>query len=91
MAVTAQQDRLLAIVAEVVATNALKFSNEFTKLLPSLPTVAKYGIAFYFLNSALKSIPISITYAAWPSVGIVFVSLVAFLLFEQRLDKPSPH
>ncbi len=53
----------IAIFGEVVATSALKSSHGFTKLVPSVVVVAGYGLAFYFLSLALKSIPVGIAYA----------------------------
>lgn len=48
----------MAIVAEIIATSALKSSEGFTRLLPSLVTVAGYAIAFYFLALTLRVIPV---------------------------------
>ncbi|MDJ0807904.1 MAG: SMR family transporter [Gammaproteobacteria bacterium] len=79
----------IAIVAEVIATNALKASEEFTKLGPSIIVVIGYGAAFYFLSLVLKTIPVGIAYAIWSGVGIVLVTLVAAIMFEQIPDIPA--
>ena len=76
----------IAIVGEVVATSALKSSEGFTRLLPSVVVVAGYGVAFYFLSLALKSIPVGIAYAVWAGLGIVLVSVIAWTLHGQKLD-----
>lgn len=76
----------VAIVGEVVATSALKSSHGFSKLLPSLVVVVGYGIAFYFLSLALKTIPVGIAYAVWAGLGIVLVSGAAWVLYGQKLD-----
>ena len=55
----------IAIVAEVIATSALKASAEFTKLVPSILVVAGYCVAFYFLTLVLRTIPVGISYAIW--------------------------
>ena len=55
----------IAIIAEVAATSALKASEEFTRLIPSLIVIVGYGIAFYFMTLVLRVIPIGITYAIW--------------------------
>ncbi|MEC5397455.1 SMR family transporter [Uliginosibacterium sp. H1] len=78
-----------AILAEVIATSALKASDGFSRLLPSVIVVAGYGVAFYFLSLTLKAIPVGIAYAVWSGVGIVLVSLIAWLVFGQRLDTPA--
>ena len=79
----------IAIIAEVVATSALKASAEFSKLYPSLLVVGGYGIAFYFMTLALRDIPIGITYAVWSGVGIVLVAIVGALLYKQIPDIPA--
>ncbi|EEF81181.1 DMT family transporter [Methylophaga thiooxydans] len=79
----------IAIIAEVAATSALKASEEFTRLVPSVIVVVGYCIAFYFLTLVLRVIPIGITYAIWSGVGIVLVALVGFLLYKQTPDMPA--
>ena len=76
----------IAIIAEVAATSALKASEEFTRLVPSLIVVAGYGIAFYLLTLVLRSIPVGITYAVWAGVGIVLVAIVGAVLYKQIPD-----
>ena len=60
---------LLAIICEVVATSALKQTEQFTRLVPSLITLAGYAGAFYFLSMVLRSIPLGIAYAIWSGAG----------------------
>lgn len=79
---------LLAIVSEVVATSALKSSESFSRLWPSVLTVVGYGVAFYLLSLTLREMPVGIAYAIWSGVGIVLVSLAAVVLFGQKLDLP---
>ena len=76
----------IAIIAEVAATSALKASEEFTRLVPSLIVVAGYGIAFYLLTLVLRTIPIGITYAVWAGVGIVLVAIAGAVLYKQIPD-----
>ena len=80
---------LLAIVSEVVATSALKSSESFSRLWPSVRTVVGYGVAFYLLSLTLREMPVGIAYAIWSGVGIVLVSLAAVVLFGQKLDLPA--
>jgi small multidrug resistance pump len=77
---------LIAIVAEVVGTSALKASQGFTVLLPSAIVVLGYGLAFYFLSLTLDRIPVGIAYALWSGIGIVFITAVGWLWFGQTLD-----
>jgi multidrug transporter EmrE-like cation transporter len=79
----------MAIVAETVATSAMKSSEGFTRLVPSVIVVIGYGIAFYFLSMTLKEIPVGIAYAIWSGVGIVLISLVGWIMFGQKLDAPA--
>ncbi len=76
----------IAIVAEVIATGALKASEEFTKLLPSVVVVIGYGVAFYFLSLVLKTIPVGVAYAIWSGLGIVLITIVGLIVFDQKLD-----
>jgi small multidrug resistance pump len=78
-----------AIVAEVVATSALKSAEGFTKFAPSLIVVLGYGLAFYFLSLTLRSIPVGIAYAIWSGVGVVLVSLLGWIFYGQGLDMPA--
>ena len=79
----------IAIVAEVIATSALKASEEFTRLGPSVLVIAGYGAAFYFLSLVLKSIPIGVAYAIWAGMGIVLIAIVGALFFKQIPDAPA--
>ena len=79
----------IAIVAEVIATSALKMSEGFTKLWPSLLVVVGYGFAFYFLALVLKSVPVGIAYAIWAGVGIALITLIGVVVFKQTLDAPA--
>jgi small multidrug resistance pump len=79
----------IATIAEVIATSALKSSEEFTKLVPSLIVVVGYIVAFYFLALVLKTVPIGIAYAIWAGMGIVLVAIVAAVIYKQIPDLPA--
>lgn len=79
----------LAIVFETVATSFLKQSEQFTKPLPAVLTVAGYAAAFYCLSIVLRTIPVGIAYAIWSGVGIVLIALIGFFVFRQHLDWPA--
>jgi len=76
----------IAIVCEVIATSALKASEGFTRLVPSVVVVLGYVVAFYCLSLTLRSIAVGIVYAIWSGVGIVLISLVGWLVFGQTLS-----
>ena len=79
----------LAIVSEVIATSALKASEEFSRLVPSIIVVLGYAVAFYFLSLTLRTIPVGIAYAIWSGIGIVLIALVGVFWFRQSLDLPA--
>ena len=80
---------ILAIVFEIIATTFLKKSEEFSRLIPSLVTIAGYSAAFYFLSLTLRHIPIGITYAIWSGVGIICISIIGIVAFKQVPDLPA--
>ncbi|MBW1847984.1 MAG: QacE family quaternary ammonium compound efflux SMR transporter [Deltaproteobacteria bacterium] len=79
----------IAIIAEVIATSALKASEEFTKLGPSILVVVGYAFAFYFLSLVLKMIPVGIAYAIWSGIGIVLITIAGAIYFRQIPDIPA--
>ena len=79
----------IAIIAEVAATSALKASEEFTKLIPTLIVIVGYGIAFYCLTLVLRTISVGTAYALWAGLGIVLVSFVSAVLFRELPDLPA--
>lgn len=79
----------LAILFEVIATSALKSSENFTRLYPSILVVIGYGAAFLLLSLALRSIPLGIAYAIWSGAGIILVAASGWFLYHQKLDTPA--
>lgn len=77
---------LLAIICEVIATSSLKISNGFSQLIPSIITIVGYSVSFYLLSLTLKSIPVGVAYAIWSGIGIVLISVIAWVFFKQALD-----
>jgi small multidrug resistance pump len=80
---------LFAIVSETIATSALKSSEGFTKFWPSILVIAGYGAAFYLLAQTLRAIPLGVAYTIWSGVGIVLITLVGWLIYDQKLDAPT--
>jgi small multidrug resistance pump len=80
---------IAAILAEVVATSALKASDGFSRPGPVLLMAAGYGIALYLLSLTLRTMPVGIAYAIWSGLGVVLITLVGWLLFGQKLDAPA--
>lgn len=76
----------LAILCEVFATSFLKVADGFTRPLPSLAVAVGYGLAFYCLSMALRTMPVGVAYAIWCGVGIVLITAIAWIAYDQRLD-----
>lgn len=66
-----------AILAEVIGTTLMKFSEGFTRLWPSVGTIICYCASFWLLAQTLAYIPTGIAYAIWSGVGIVLISLLS--------------
>ncbi len=79
----------IAIITEVAGTSALKASEEFSRLIPSIIVVLGYGASFYFMTLVLRVIPIGITYAVWSGIGIVLVAIVGLFFYKQTPDIPA--
>ncbi len=79
----------IAIIAEVIATSALKASQEFSQLIPSILVIAGYAIAFYFMTLVLRVLPIGITYAIWSGLGIILVAIIGFFAYKETPDLPA--
>ncbi|MFJ9742918.1 DMT family transporter [Streptomyces sp. NPDC101166] len=72
-----------AIAAEVAGTTAMKFSEGFSKLWPSLGTVAAYLIAFALLAQTLKVMQVGTAYAIWAGAGTAVVAAIGILFLGE--------
>ncbi|KND61895.1 Ethidium bromide-methyl viologen resistance protein EmrE [Candidatus Burkholderia verschuerenii] len=76
----------IAIVAEVIATSALRAFDGFTRAIPAAVVVVGYGVSFYLLSLSLslslRTLPVGIVYAVWSGAGIVLITL----FFKQTPD-----
>ncbi len=77
---------ILAIIFETIGTTALKLSNGFSVLLPSIGTVIAYIFSFLFLSYALKTIDVSIAYAIWGAFGILLICAIGVIFFHEQLS-----
>ena len=88
-----QNDRMLpyvllsiAIVAEVIGTTALKMSDGFTKLWPSVVVVVGYLGSFALLGTALaRGLSMSVGYAIWAGVGTALIAVLGIFLFRETI------
>ncbi|WP_071517427.1 multidrug efflux SMR transporter [Geitlerinema sp. PCC 9228] len=76
---------ILAIALEVCGTTAMKFSQGFTKALPSLLLFVFYGLAFTLLTLALKKIELSVAYAMWSGLGTALIAIVGIYWFQESM------
>ncbi|MET8605939.1 multidrug efflux SMR transporter [Streptomyces rubiginosohelvolus] len=72
-----------AIAAEVAGTTAMKYSEGFTRLWPSIGTVVGYLIAFTLLAQTLKTLSVGTAYAIWAGVGTAAVALIGILFLGE--------
>jgi len=80
---------MIAIAFEVLATSALKMTDGFTRLWPSVATVFGYALCFYFLSLTLRVIPVGVVYAIWSGAGILLITAIGWFYFRQALDLPA--
>lgn len=74
-----------AILAEILATTAMKFSDGFSKLWPSVGTVAGYLIAFALLSRTLKDMDMGTAYAIWAGAGTAVVAAIGMLFLGEAV------
>lgn len=75
-----------AIVAELIGTTSLKFSNGFANPLPSLGVILGYGLAIYLLSVVVQDLPVGVVYGTWAALGIVGTGVVGVVLFDETVD-----
>ena len=75
-----------AVLSEVIATTSLKFSEGFTRLVPSIVVVVGYGLSFYLLSITLKVMPIGIAYALWSGIAITLTVIAGKIIWNESLD-----
>lgn len=76
---------ILAGFLEVVWAVGLKFTDGFSKPLPSMITLAAMGASFYFLSLAMKALPLGVAYSVWVGVGMVGAVIVGVVAFNESL------
>lgn len=76
---------LLAGIFEIVWAVAMKYSEGFSILIPSIITAVTYLLSAVFLALALKYLPLGAAYVMWVAFGIVGTSILGVLLFSEKL------
>ena len=80
---------LIAGILEITWAVAMKMSNGFTVLVPSIITVIGYIASAVFLAIALKQLPLGTAYAMWTGMGIAGTTLLGIVIFHERLSIPQ--
>lgn len=77
---------VLAILSEVTGTLALKASEGFSRLGPSVVVVVGYGLSFVLLGLVLKSgIPVAVAYTIWAAIGVALIAVLGSVIFDEHL------
>lgn len=77
---------LIAGLLEVGWAIGLKYTQGFTRLWPSIGTIACMAVSFFFLSLALKTIPIGTGYAVWTGIGAVGTAILGMALLGEPRD-----
>jgi len=77
---------LIAGVLEITWAVAMKMSNGFTVLIPSIITGVGYISSAVFLAIALRQLPLGTAYAMWTGMGILGTTLLGVFLFREKLS-----
>jgi small multidrug resistance pump len=81
---------LVAIVAEVAATAAMKLTDGFRRLWPwAAVMVCCYSLALYLLSLTLDVLPVGVVYAMWSGSGVALITVVGHFAFKQVLDRAA--
>ena len=80
---------VLAIAFEVLATSFLKDTNGFTNLYPSLIVIIALCICLFLMSHTMKIIPVGIVYATWAGLGIVGITIIAIIKYQQIPNVPT--
>jgi len=77
---------IIAGLLEIGWAIGLKYTEGWTKLLPSVLTGLTMLASFYFLSLALKTLPIGTAYAVWTGIGTVGAAILGMILFNEPRD-----
>jgi quaternary ammonium compound-resistance protein SugE len=72
---------ILAGVFEIFFTIALKFTDGFSRLIPSIITVVFIAFSFFFVSQAMRTIPIGTAYAVWAGIGAAGTVICGIVFF----------
>lgn len=76
----------ISIAAEICGTTALKYSDGFSKPLPTIIALSAFGFALFLVSIVYRSLPVGLVYAIWSGAGIVLTAIIAYFAFGQKPD-----
>lgn len=76
----------IAGLLEIAWAIGLKYTEGWTRLVPSIITAILMIASFYFLSLAVKSLPIGTAYAVWTGIGTVGAAILGMFLFDEPRD-----
>ena len=80
---------VIAIIFELISTSSLKDTYGFTRLYPSIIVIVALCICLYLMSHSMKFIPVGIVYASWAGLGIVAITIIAVLKYNQMPNIPT--
>lgn len=76
----------IAIVSEVTGSSLIKYTEGFTKPLPSIFCMTLFGFAIFMLSKTVNYIPLYIAYALWGALGIILVTLISIFVMKESVN-----
>lgn len=76
----------IAIAVEVVGTVNLKYSDGFTRPLPTAVVITSYVICFYLVSRVTRDLPLSTVYAVWAGAGTAAIALIGVVALGEALS-----
>ena len=76
----------IAIGFEIAGTSALKYSDGFTRPLPTAIVLVGYGIAFYLMSLVTRTLEVTTVYAVWSGAGISLLTVIGFVALGESLS-----
>lgn len=77
---------IIAGLLEIGWAIGLKYTEGWTKIVPSIITIVLMIASFYFLSMAIKTLPIGTAYAVWTGIGTVGAAILGMFLFGEPRD-----
>ncbi|WP_413578380.1 DMT family transporter [Bdellovibrio sp. HCB290] len=77
---------VIAGILEFIWASGLKYSEGFTKLVPSIFTLVTMGISFYLLSLSMRVLPVGVSYTVWTGIGAVGAVVMGTLIFKEPLS-----